>query len=304
MGRMMRDLQELKWNIIDTWLQDIDERLRDAQVPHLVEMVYNPQPCPEVTLRLRGAPPISSDEDYRYSSTPNILSPEVEVLYSWEITIPNFMTKWPPLALVLPRGEHLPHLLMGCRGIRPWRGRTQGCHPTKRLLFQESVLKKRGCSPVGLVLEIVAEGNEFPGAPAHSDPQDGPGSHFPNPKVVSTLKRMTFEKKYLLPAGYTFVIPELGATVNEPPTKCIAVDTAWPSILALGWGNIPDWSKSKQIRNPFEAPTAEEKKMTRYFYYFVQEDDKPRPVLKFMVQAIESVKGSEKRKRKSSDRSL
>ena len=62
-GRIMLDLQELRWDIIETWLQDIDKRLRDAQVPHLVEMVYNPQSSPEVTTRLRGAPPVSSDEE-------------------------------------------------------------------------------------------------------------------------------------------------------------------------------------------------------------------------------------------------
>ena len=36
MGRMMRDLQELKWDIFKTWLQDIDERLRDARFPALL----------------------------------------------------------------------------------------------------------------------------------------------------------------------------------------------------------------------------------------------------------------------------
>ena len=68
-----------------------------------------------------------------------------------------------------------------------------------------------------------------------------------------------------------------------------------------GWGNIPDWNEGKPIRNPFGAPTAEDKKTVRYFHYFVWEDEKPRPIQKFMAQAIESVKGSEKRKSKSSD---
>jgi len=76
---------------------------------------------------------------------------------------------------------------------------------------------------MGPLPEIVAEGLEFLGPPIRSDPQDGLGSHFPNPKVVPTLKRTTLEKEYLLPAGYTFVIPEPNATVNEPPAKCIAV---------------------------------------------------------------------------------
>jgi len=40
----------------------------------------------------------------------------------------------------------------------------------------------------------VAEGLEFPGALTRSDPQDGPGNHFPNPKVLPTLKGPTLEK--------------------------------------------------------------------------------------------------------------
>ena len=70
-----------------------------------------------------------------------------------------------------------------------------------------------------------------PGAPTSSDPQDGPGSHFPNPKVVTKLKRSGLEKQYLLPAEYSFVILEADATMNEPPAKCIAVYRA-----ALNYG--------------------------------------------------------------------
>ncbi|KAJ8429245.1 hypothetical protein Cgig2_026281 [Carnegiea gigantea] len=51
MRRMMLDMQELRWDIVETWSQAIDERLRDAQ------------PCPEVTSRLRGAPSVSSDDE-------------------------------------------------------------------------------------------------------------------------------------------------------------------------------------------------------------------------------------------------
>jgi len=63
MGGMMLELRELRWDIVKAWLLYIDERLRDAQVPRLVEMVYNPQLCPEVTERLRDMPPPSSDEE-------------------------------------------------------------------------------------------------------------------------------------------------------------------------------------------------------------------------------------------------
>ena len=86
-----------------------------------------------------------------------------------------------------------------------------------------SVLKKRGRSTVGPILEIVAERPEFHGAHTRLDPEDGPGSYFPNPKVVPTLKWMTLEKQHLLPAGYTFVIPKADETEKELPTKCIAV---------------------------------------------------------------------------------
>ncbi|KAJ8428285.1 hypothetical protein Cgig2_027417 [Carnegiea gigantea] len=63
MGDMMLELQELRWGIVEAWLLSINERLRDAQVLHLVEMVYNPRPCPEVTSRLTGAPSLLSDEE-------------------------------------------------------------------------------------------------------------------------------------------------------------------------------------------------------------------------------------------------
>ena len=83
------------------------------------------------------------------------------------------------------------------------------------------MLKRKGCTPV--VTEIVAEGSEFPGSLTRSDPQDGPGSHFPDPKVVTKLKSSALEKKYLLPAKSAFVILDADAIVNEPPAKCIAV---------------------------------------------------------------------------------
>jgi len=73
------------------------------------------------------------------------------------------------------------------------------------------------------VPETGAEGPGFPRAPTRLDPQVDLGSHFHDPKIVSTLKRMTLEKQYLLPAGYTFVILETDATENKPPAKCIVV---------------------------------------------------------------------------------
>ncbi|KAJ8444599.1 hypothetical protein Cgig2_023662 [Carnegiea gigantea] len=50
---------DMIWDIVEAWLLSIDERFRDTQIPRLVEMVYNPRPCSEVTSRLRDAPPLS-----------------------------------------------------------------------------------------------------------------------------------------------------------------------------------------------------------------------------------------------------
>jgi len=36
-------------------------------------------------------------------------------------------------------------------------------------------------------------------------------------------KKNTLKTKYLLPMGYSFVIPEADAIVNEPPLNCIAI---------------------------------------------------------------------------------
>ena len=69
-----------------------------------------------------------------------------------------------------------------------------------------------------------------------------------------------------------------------------------------GWGDISDWNEGKSVRNPFGEPMAEERKMAHYFHYWIREDDKPRPIPKFMEQAIESLKGPEKKKSKSSDK--
>lgn len=69
----------------------------------------------------------------------------------------------------------------------------------------------------------MAEGTVFPRAPSRSDLQDGPSSHFPNPRVMRTLKRLVLEKKYLLLVGYKFNIPDPNATVNKPPPGCIVI---------------------------------------------------------------------------------
>ena len=45
-----------------------------------------------------------------------------------------------------------------------------------------------------------------------------------------------------------------------------------------------------------------EHKTARYFLHYIREDDRPRPIPKFMVEVIESVQGLERKRSKSSDR--
>ncbi|KAJ8431879.1 hypothetical protein Cgig2_001571 [Carnegiea gigantea] len=47
-----------------------------------------------------------------------------------------------------------------------------------------AVLRKRGRTPVELVLKVVVDGLVFLGAPSRLDPLDGSSMHFPNPKIV------------------------------------------------------------------------------------------------------------------------
>ena len=113
------------------------------------------------------------------------------------------------------------------------------------------MLKQKGRTPA--VTEIVAEGSEFLGAPTRSDPQDGPDSHFPDPKIVTKLKRLALEKQHLLPGGYAFVIPEVDATMDEPPAKCIAVYR-----VALNYGlRFPFHPMIVEILNKYELAPAQ-----------------------------------------------
>jgi len=70
-----------------------------------------------------------------------------------------------------------------------------------------------------------------------------------------------------------------------------------------GWSDVPDWNEGKPIRNPFGEPKAEERRMVRYFMFYVREDDMPQPVPRFMTQEIESMQAPVKGRSKSSDQS-
>ena len=49
-------LQELRWDIVKVWMLSIKDKLKDAPVSLLVEIVYNPQPCAVATSRPRDTP--------------------------------------------------------------------------------------------------------------------------------------------------------------------------------------------------------------------------------------------------------
>ena len=73
------------------------------------------------------------------------------------------------------------------------------------------------------VLEVVLKRLSSRGLSKWLNIQDRPSTHFPNPKVVSTLKGPALEKKYRFLAGYKFIIPNIDVTVNKSPSKCIAI---------------------------------------------------------------------------------
>ncbi|KAJ8441091.1 hypothetical protein Cgig2_000352 [Carnegiea gigantea] len=271
---------KLRWDIVEAWLLSIEERLRDTQVPCLVKMVYNPQPHLKVTSRLRDVPLPSSDKDGDIPE--GLADPQVEGAIRTKngknqvnsrIRSPDELlaegTQGNPCSArssLKPGAQVASTITSSTLGgtssstsDRSLRHSSSERASTSSSLHEgpstsgKSVLKRKGRSLVGLVPEIVVEGPEFPRAPARSDPQDGPGSHFPNPKVVPTLKRTALEKQYLVPAGYTFVIPEVDATVNESPAKCIAFYRA-----ALNHGlRFPLQPVIEEILNKYEMAPAQ-----------------------------------------------
>jgi len=64
---------------------------------------------------------------------------------------------------------------------------------------------------------------------------------------------LALDKQYLLPAEYSFVIPEVDAIVNEPPAKCIAAHRA-----ALNYGvHFPLHPVIREILNKYELALAQ-----------------------------------------------
>ena len=175
-----------------------------------------------------GTPSWSSCE---HSSTPSILSPEVTVMYPWEVTIANFVpdfqvrgmakTKSTPrirtpdellaegsignVCSVLPQSNTEVQVASSSSSTSSRPGSSSGSSGRSSSSEEASTNSSSESSGSGTsgrarhqraapVPEIVAEGVEFPGAPTRSDLQDGSGSHFPDPRVISKLKRSALDK--------------------------------------------------------------------------------------------------------------
>jgi len=105
------------------------------------------------------------------------------------------------------------------------------------------VLKKRATVQRG-VQEVVAEGIVFPGVPMHSDIQDGLNTHFPNPKVVSYLRRSTLEEKYRATFTYSVRL-SLHPVIMDILNKN---DLAPVQIVPMLWHNICSFIATYELR--------------------------------------------------------
>ena len=69
----------------------------------------------------------------------------------------------------------------------------------------------------------------------------------------------------------------------------------------MGWGDLPDWNDGKLLQNPYGEPTDAKKRTARYFHFYVQKDDRPRPIPSFMAKVVDAQKGPEQKRSRSSD---
>ena len=201
------------------------------KIPYVVP-VYEP-----------GTPSWSSRD---YSSTPSILSIEEEVVYPWEIDVAIFRMadvqerrlartkiivrlKTPDQLMAEGYSEGNSHSASDSRRLNVEVGTTstttsaRGEENSSSCSCSSVSTSKRGHAQKKSIQKVIVKVTVFPGAPEHSDPQDAPSTHFPNPRVLLILKRPTLEEKYLLFLRYKFIIPDGDATVNKPPSKCIVI---------------------------------------------------------------------------------
>ncbi|KAJ8422440.1 hypothetical protein Cgig2_019157 [Carnegiea gigantea] len=237
---LMWALQQLYWGPFKFWFENVNYRLRGAFVVHPMnppaDLASSSSPV-EVS-GLGDAPPVSSDEEYTLVPLPSIIYYTYKLYYrSSSGDVPEGLAgpqvvghhpQFPSLPAFIdgrlyPGGDLLLLSDSSSRCSSSEGVSTSSSYHEALSAPAKSVLKRKGHSPVGLVLEIVAEGQEFLRVVTRSDPQDGQASHFLDPKVIPILKRTALEKQYLLPAAYTFVIPKADATVNESLAKCVAV---------------------------------------------------------------------------------
>ncbi|KAJ8427763.1 hypothetical protein Cgig2_024307 [Carnegiea gigantea] len=77
-----------------------------------------------------------------------------------------------------------------------------------------------------------------------------------------------------------------------------------PKETNLG-GTVPParrLQEGKPICNPYGEPTEVKERAAHYFHFYVREDDRPRPIPKFISQVVDSQKGSKRKRSKSSER--
>ncbi|KAJ8431148.1 hypothetical protein Cgig2_026745 [Carnegiea gigantea] len=212
----------------------------------------------------------------KYSSTPNVLSPEVEVSYPWEITIANYMTNFQVRRMAktksTPRIRSPDELLV--------EG-TQG-NPCSAPSSSKSGAKVASTSTSSISGETSSSSSSHSSSrhPSSEGASISSSSHKGHSAPSkSVLKRKCHLRVGLVPEivadGPEFLgaptrsdpQDEADATVNELPAKCIAVYSA-----ALNYGlRFPLQPVIEEILNKYElAPAQKAPKETGDFgwYYF------------------------------------
>ena len=130
------------------------------------------------------------------SFTPSILSVDKEVVYLWEIDVAiNHITDFQEHSLVRTKQAMGPKIVpeLMAEGL-PERNSSCSSRPSKRSDDMGSFGSSFSCPSLNgkgtgkdQPCEVIATNASFPRASTRSDPNDGLGSHFPNPKVAASL---------------------------------------------------------------------------------------------------------------------
>ncbi|KAJ8435637.1 hypothetical protein Cgig2_012298 [Carnegiea gigantea] len=168
----------------------------------------------------------------------------------------------------------------------------------------QSTLKKESA------YEVVVERTVFPGAPECSDLQDEPSSHFPNTKIVATLKRLALEEKYLLPAGYKFIFPDADATVNKPSSKCIAIYQATFSYgvrltyTSRAFSQVHTAQRTPSETGDFGRYCFNNKKDYMMTIEKKSKDDRQKAIPSFMAKIVDPKKKPKHRRSKATEEQI